>query len=60
MLSLACSHADIGVKVETQAALDEKFRTKLEEDKEPQSVIHIPTGFGKFVSTTLSVSRHVD
>ncbi|KIY02406.1 uncharacterized protein Z520_02544 [Fonsecaea multimorphosa CBS 102226] len=38
------------LRVETGPTLDEQFRARLEEEKEPQSVIHIPTGFGKFPS----------
>ncbi|EXJ61979.1 hypothetical protein A1O7_02411 [Cladophialophora yegresii CBS 114405] len=44
------------LRVETGPALDEQFRTRLEEEKEPQSVIHIPTGFGKFPNVEASQS----
>ncbi|KIX07684.1 uncharacterized protein Z518_02338 [Rhinocladiella mackenziei CBS 650.93] len=36
------------LRVETGPTLEQQFRAKLEEEREPQSVIHIPAGFGKF------------
>ncbi|KIW81275.1 hypothetical protein Z517_04300 [Fonsecaea pedrosoi CBS 271.37] len=41
-------HIATPLRVETGPSLDQQFRARLEEEKEPQSVIHIPTGFGKF------------
>jgi len=37
-------------QVETGPSLASQFRSRPEYEPEPQSVIHIPTGFGKFVS----------
>jgi hypothetical protein len=37
------------LQVATGPTLEQQFRQRLDDEKEPQSVIHIPTGFGKFV-----------
>ncbi|KIW88107.1 uncharacterized protein Z519_11217 [Cladophialophora bantiana CBS 173.52] len=49
-------HIATPLRVETGPTLDEQFRARLEEEKEPQSVIHIPTGFGKFPNQEASQS----
>ncbi|OAP64484.1 hypothetical protein AYL99_00456 [Fonsecaea erecta] len=49
-------HIATPLRVDTGPTLDEQFRARLEEEKEPQSVIHIPTGFGKFPNQEVSRS----
>ncbi|KIW35006.1 uncharacterized protein PV07_01733 [Cladophialophora immunda] len=49
-------HIATPLRVDTGPSLDEHFRARLEEEKEPQSVIHIPTGFGKFPTQEVTQS----
>ncbi|KAK7898069.1 hypothetical protein LTR67_004701 [Exophiala xenobiotica] len=39
-------HIATPLKVATGPTLEQQFRQRLDDEKEPQSVIHIPTGFG--------------
>ncbi|KAL6253176.1 hypothetical protein RBB50_000898 [Rhinocladiella similis] len=50
-------HIATPLRVETGPTLEQQFRQRLDEETEPQSVIHIPAGFGKFPRDQASQSQ---